>query len=63
MNDGSRSDSATVSIEYRDSAGARLDTDTASVRNIAPGDTARTEESTILDAEADSGSCRVTAVR
>jgi len=42
--------SATVKIEYRDGSGSRLDTDTAYVRNIAPGDTARTEESTILDA-------------
>lgn len=41
--------SATVKIEYRDGSGARLDTDTAYVRNIAPGDTARADESTILD--------------
>ncbi len=42
--------SATVKIEYRDGGGSRLDTDTAYVRNIAPGDTARAEESTLLDA-------------
>lgn len=41
---------ATVKIEYRDSGGNRIDTDTAYVRNIAAGDTARTEESTLLDA-------------
>lgn len=41
---------ATVKIEYRDSSGSRIDTDTAYLRSIGAGDTARTEETTILDA-------------
>jgi hypothetical protein len=49
-NIGARTISARLGIEYRDSAGARLDTDTLYVRNIAPGDTARSEEITNLDA-------------
>lgn len=49
-NTSSRARSATVKIEYRDGGGARIDTDTAYVRDIAPGDTARAEESTLLDA-------------
>lgn len=56
-NTSDRVRSATVKVEYRDGAGNRIDTDTAYVRNIAPGDTARTEESTILDA-APSGTMR-----
>jgi hypothetical protein len=55
--------SATVKLEYRDGSGSRIDTDTAYVRDIAPGDTARTEESTILDAApAGSIECVVTGV-
>jgi hypothetical protein len=56
--------SATISVEYRDGSGARIDTDTAYVRNIAPGDTVRTDESTFLDATpAGSVTCEVTEVR
>lgn len=50
---------ATVHIEYRDLAGSRIDTDTSYVRNIAPGDTVRTEESTLLNASADHGTCGI----
>lgn len=48
-----------LDIEYRDNAGARLDTDTAYVRDVAPGDTVRGEESTILDAGASDGDCLI----
>jgi hypothetical protein len=52
-----------VKIEYRDGGGNRIDTDTAYVRNIAPGDTVRTDESTILDAvPAGSISCQIVGV-
>jgi len=44
--------SATVRIEYRDGSGARLDTDTARVASIRPGETVRHDESTILDGQA-----------
>lgn len=55
--------SARVEVEYRDAAGTRLDTDTAYVRDIAPGDTARHDESTILDATtAGTVFCRVLKV-
>jgi hypothetical protein len=53
---------ATIHIEYRDSADSRIDTDTATVRDIAPGDTVRSDEQTLLDARATSGTCHVTDV-
>lgn len=62
-NNGDKTRSVAVTIEYRDSGGNRLDSDTARIRNIAPGDTARTEETTLLDAGATSGSCSVSSVR
>lgn len=63
-NTGDKTRSFTVSIEYRDSAGSRIDTDTAYVRSIAPGDTARTEETTLLDASVSSGgTCAIVGVR
>jgi hypothetical protein len=62
-NTGKSTASATVKIEYRDGSGSRIDTDTAYVRDIAPGDTARTEETTILDAApTGSISCEVVGV-
>ena len=60
-NNGDSTRSARIEIEYRDSSGARIDTDTAYVRDIAPGDTVRGEETTILDA-APSGSGRCVVV-
>jgi hypothetical protein len=55
--------SATVQIEYRDGAGSRLDTDTAHVQTIQPGDTVRHDESTILDAEAAGAiQCAITGI-
>lgn len=62
-NNGDRTQSVRVGIEYRDSAGARIDTDSTWVRDIPPGDTVRTEEVTMLDASATSGKCAVTSVR
>lgn len=62
-NTSSKPRGATVKIEYRDGAGSRLDTDTAYVRDIQPGDTVRHEESTILDAApADSVNCEITGI-
>lgn len=61
-NIGDKTRSATLKIEYRDSAGARLDTTTSYVRNVAPGDTVRGEESTILDVPTTSGSCKIVGV-
>ncbi|MDH6463804.1 hypothetical protein M2302_004001 [Micromonospora sp. A200] len=61
-NIGDTTRSATLKIEYRDSAGARLDTTTSYVRNVAPGDTVRGEESTILDVPTTSGSCKIVEV-
>lgn len=62
-NNGDTTRGATVAVEYRDGDGARLDTDTVYVRSIAPGDTARSDESTFLDAEAASVRCVVTGIR
>lgn len=55
--------SATLAIEYRDATGAKLDTDTAYVRGIAPGDTVRRDEPTLLDgAPAGSITCAITSI-
>lgn len=62
-NRGDRTRSVSIGIEYRDSSGARLDTDTARIWSIAPGDTARTDETTLLDAGAPSGRCVITSIR
>lgn len=62
-NNGDSTRTAKVDIEYRDSSGNRIDTDTAYVRNVKPGDTARVEETTLLDAEVTSaGTCKVVGV-
>lgn len=62
-NAGDTAYSATISIEYRDGGGARIDTDTARVSNVRPGETVRTEETTLLDAAASSGTCVLTGIR
>lgn len=62
-NGGSATHSAVISIEYRDGGGARIDTDTARVSNVRPGETVRTEETTLLDAAASSGTCVLTGIR
>jgi hypothetical protein len=62
-NTGKATRSARVEIEYRDDAGNRIDTDSSWVRDIAPGDTARSTESTLLDAPPDGGlSCAITGI-
>jgi hypothetical protein len=61
-NNGAATQNATVHIEYRDGSGNRIDTDTSIVRKIAPGDTARCQEQTLLDAPATSGTCQITGV-
>lgn len=61
-NTSSYTRTARIGIEYRDSSGSRLDTDTSVVRDIAPGDTVRSSESTLLDAGAADGTCRITSV-
>jgi hypothetical protein len=61
-NQGTKTQSGIVHIEYRDDAGSRIDTDTSIVRNIAPGDTVRSQESTLLDAPATSGTCQITGI-
>lgn len=48
-NRGSAARTAKVDIEYRDGSGARIDTDSVRLRDIAPGDTVRSSETTILD--------------
>lgn len=50
-NRGDTARRVTLDIEYRDSSGARLDTDTAYVGEVPAGDTVRGEESTVLNAE------------
>jgi hypothetical protein len=62
-NNGDETETAQVEFEYRDADGARIDTDTAYVRDIAPGDTVRTTESTYLDVGATNGTCEVTRVK
>lgn len=47
-NTGTTPRPARIGIEYRDATGALLDTDTARIPTIAPGDTARHTESTFL---------------
>ncbi|XVV10841.1 FxLYD domain-containing protein [Actinoplanes sp. CA-131856] len=62
-NNGKSAHGATVRIEYRDAAGNRIDTDTSYVKSIAPGDTVKAEETTLLDAAiSGSGTCGITGV-
>lgn len=64
-NNGGQNRRVTIELEYRDSSGARLDTDTAYVGEVPAGDTVRGEESTILNATPANGAvtCKVTKVR
>lgn len=57
--------SARIEIEYRDGNGRRLDTDTAYIRDIEPGDTVSHQESTILDGvpTGQGGTCAITSIR
>lgn len=62
-NSGSTARGATLAVEYRDESGARIDTDTARVQTIAPGDTAKGSETTILDAQVFGAiTCKITNV-
>ncbi len=61
-NRGTATRAATVRIEYRDAAGARIGTDTGRVGRIAPGGTVVSGKSTVLRSAARSVRCRVTAV-
>lgn len=63
VNNGDSTRSVSIKIEYRDSSGARIDTDTAYVRDVKAGDTVRGEETTLLDAApSGSGECVVVGV-
>lgn len=62
-NNGSTAQSATLDIEYRDAAGARLDTDTSYVGSVPAGDTVRGEETTHLNATPDSAiTCKIVGI-
>lgn len=61
-NRGSSARSVTLRIEYRDGSGARIDTDTAYVRDVRPGDTVRGEEITLLDVPVAAGKCTLAGV-
>jgi hypothetical protein len=52
-----------IELEYRDADGARVDRDSATARNVAPGDTVRVEERTLLDVPTTAGTCEVASVR
>lgn len=64
-NRGDRTVDARLRWEYRDDDGARIDTDSTTVRGIAPGDTVKGEETTLLDAPPTSSraSCVLVSVR
>jgi hypothetical protein len=63
-NNGSKGHRVRLEVEYRDSSGARLDTDTAYVGEVPAGDTVRGEESTVLNASPPGSTitCRITKV-
>ena len=61
VNNGSRDQTVRLRWEYRDASGARVDTDSTRVE-VPAGDTVRDEESTILNADASSGTCRLLSV-
>ncbi|SDY64067.1 hypothetical protein SAMN05421684_0775 [Asanoa ishikariensis] len=62
-NTGATKRSAHIEVEYLDEDGGRIDRASITARDVAPGGTARLEESTQLDAPAATGTCRVAAVR
>ncbi|MFI6266170.1 FxLYD domain-containing protein [Micromonospora sp. NPDC051006] len=62
-NNGNEDRRVTLKVEYRDSSGARLDTDTAYVGSVPAGDTVRGEESTVLNASPGSSiTCKIVDV-
>lgn len=62
-NRGTAARSATVRIEYRDAAGARIGTDTGRVGRIAAGATVLSGKSSVLRTPARPVHCRVTPVQ
>jgi hypothetical protein len=62
-NRGTAARAATVRIEYRDAAGARVGTDTGRLGRIAAGGTVVSGKSTVLRSSARSVRCLVTAVQ
>jgi hypothetical protein len=63
VNNGDAVRDAHIQVQYRDAGGERLDTNETTARAVGPGETVRLEESTILDAPANAGTCTVTRVR
>jgi hypothetical protein len=56
-------DSVSVKVEYRDGSGRRIDTDTAYIRDVQPGDTVKHEETTLLNASVTGrGACVITGI-
>jgi hypothetical protein len=63
-NNQKRADSVRIEVEFRDGSGRRIDTDTAYIRDVAPGDTVKHEESTLLNATPTGrGTCQITSIR
>jgi hypothetical protein len=62
-NTGKTTHTFAVRVEYRDGGGSRVDTDTAYARDVAPGDTVRVDETTLLDAAVSGGTCNVAGIR
>jgi hypothetical protein len=63
VNTGDAKRDVHVQVEYRDAGGTRLKTDETAAGTVAAGDTVRLDDSTVLDAPADGGTCTVTRVR
>ena len=62
-NGSGRTRTVRIGLEYRDGSGARVDTDTATVRGVRPGETVRHDEPTLLNAAVTGqGECVVTSV-
>ncbi len=62
-NTGATARSAHIQVEYRDADGTRIDRESVTARDVAPGGTASLEESTQLDPPAATGTCLVVEVR
>lgn len=62
-NTGEKTRDARVTIEFQNSSGAEVDTDTDTVRNVSPGATVRGEKLVDLDASTPGVRCVITNVR
>ena len=62
-NTGATTRSAHIQVEYRDADGARIERESITARDVAPGATANIQESTQLDPWAVTGTCLVVDVR